>query len=135
MAHKEGIIAAASVARSIEMDPSWIIDGQVHAFVKLPRATRTCQNAGGIVAAAISHNERYSQKFIMRTNISRGDATNVNLCRQLQMQFTELHARLSRAIAACVYVSADRGAYQTAKFANNAQQRYNLILHSTRVHA
>lgn len=45
-AHKEGIIAAASAARSIEMDRSWIIDGQVHAFVELPRTTRICQNAG-----------------------------------------------------------------------------------------
>lgn len=94
-----------------------------------------CGRLFRIAAAAISRNERYSQKFIMRTNISRGDATNVNLCRQLQMQFTELHARLSRTIAACVYVSADRGAYQTAKFANNVQQWYNLILHSARVHA
>lgn len=27
----------------------------------------------------------------MRANISHGDATNVNLCRQLQMQTTRLH--------------------------------------------
>lgn len=62
-----------------------------------------------IAAATISRYERYSQKFIMRANISRGDATNVNPCRQLQVQFTR-HARPSRPIGrVCLHVSADRG--------------------------
>lgn len=136
MAYKEGIIAVASAARSIGLNPrSWIIDG--HALVQLPHAPEARQNAGQsrliVRDSSCSYNERYSQKFIMRANISRGDATNVNLCRQLQMQSTRLRAQPSWPIVAFVSMYWHRRAYQMAKFTNDAQQRYDLILHAARV--
>jgi len=69
----------------------------------------------------------------MRANISSGEATNVNLCRQLQMQSTRLCTQPSRPIvASCLCIGYGR-AYQMANFTNDAQQQYDLILHAVRI--